>query len=486
MICRFRPDGTYTFANRAYREAFGLATDASSAAASGGWSPRTSTRPAPSWRRITPASPIATREVSVGTHGGSVHWQQWRDRALFDERGALVEYQAVGRDITDRKRAEDKRRELEAQKSVEAALREADRRKDEFLAMLGHELRNPLAPIGIALEILRTGARPAATTRRGRLESIGRQLSHMTRLIDDLLDISRITRGKIQLQHRVASIWRRVVAQRGRGDPAADRLVRARAGRRTSRRADHGAMPTPSGSRRSSPTCCNNAAKYTERGGRIDVSAGARRRAASQLSVRDNGIGIAAGRARSRLRAVLADARGAQRAQGGLGIGLTLVAAAGRAARRQRRGAQRGPQPRHRDRRAAAAATRSKSRRARRLATGAGRSAVAQVAAHPRGRRQHPDGPGPGARARHVGAHGPHRARRRRRARARQQLRARGRAARPELAGGRRHRGRAPTSSRRPNGHRRCWCRCRDSRRRRRAATAARRASTITSSSRST
>ena len=82
---------------------------------------------------------------------------------------------------------------------METALREADRRKDEFLAMLGHELRNPLAPIGIALEILRQAPAGSADALWAR-ESIGRQLGHMTRLVDDLLDISRVTQGKIQLQ----------------------------------------------------------------------------------------------------------------------------------------------------------------------------------------------------------------------------------------------------------------------------------------------
>ena len=106
MICRFRPDGNYTFANRAYREAFGLAPN--DIVGRSIW-------------RLVPArhSPDPRRAGGDDARGadrhprgqrrdpslGAVHWQQWRDRALFDERGALVEYQAVGRDITDRKRA---------------------------------------------------------------------------------------------------------------------------------------------------------------------------------------------------------------------------------------------------------------------------------------------------------------------------------------------------------------------------------------------
>src|SRR5262249_10138024 len=95
-------------------------------------------------------------------------------------------------------RAELERRELQAHRSVEEALREADRRKDEFIAMLGHELRNPLASIAVCLEIIRrvpTRDSEAAWAN----EAIGRQLQHLTRLVDDLLDISRITLGKIRL-----------------------------------------------------------------------------------------------------------------------------------------------------------------------------------------------------------------------------------------------------------------------------------------------
>ena len=85
-------------------------------------------------------------------------------------------------------------------------IQENDRRKDEFLAMLAHELRNPLAPIRNAVQVL---DRPASTTRRspGRGGVIDRQVTHLVRLVDDLLDVSRITRGKIRLQ-RSRSTWR--------------------------------------------------------------------------------------------------------------------------------------------------------------------------------------------------------------------------------------------------------------------------------------
>jgi signal transduction histidine kinase len=104
----------------------------------------------------------------------------------------------LGADVTDRTSAE------VALRQSESSLREADRRKDEFLAMLAHELRNPLAPIRTGLELIRlAGDTPGAVERvRATME---RQVGHMVRLIDDLLDVSRITAGKIALQ-RVASV----------------------------------------------------------------------------------------------------------------------------------------------------------------------------------------------------------------------------------------------------------------------------------------
>ena len=117
---------------------------------------------------------------------------------LKDEQGQVTGVFVLGADVTDRTRAE------VALRRSEAELREADKRKDEFLAMLAHELRNPLAPIRTGLELIRlAGDTPGAVERvRSTME---RQVGHMVRLIDDLLDVSRITAGKIELQ-RVPSL----------------------------------------------------------------------------------------------------------------------------------------------------------------------------------------------------------------------------------------------------------------------------------------
>src|SRR5262249_33001314 len=103
-----------------------------------------------------------------------------------DAAGRIVGASKVARDITDRKRAEE-------------ALREADRRKDEFIALLAHELRNPLAPLRNGLQGMRLAARGANAVAQARA-MMERQLGHMVRLIDDLLDVSRISRHKMELR----------------------------------------------------------------------------------------------------------------------------------------------------------------------------------------------------------------------------------------------------------------------------------------------
>ena len=126
-------------------------------------------------------------------------------------------------DITERKRAEE-------------ALREADRRKDEFLATLAHELRNPLAPIRNALHLMKRAGRrrPGCEAERAMAE---RQVVHLARLVDDLMDVARISRGKIELRKEVVDLAT-VVEPGGRDGPPADRRAPPRADRLPARRAD--------------------------------------------------------------------------------------------------------------------------------------------------------------------------------------------------------------------------------------------------------
>ena len=208
--------------------------------------------------------------------------------------------------------------ELEA---TTAALREADRRKDEFLAMLAHELRNPLAPIRTAVQLLRLKELPEAHSARAR-DTIDRQVEHLVRLIDDLLDVSRITRGMITLQREPvpasAIVARAIEITRPAIDARRHELVLELADEPLTSRAIARA------SRRSSATSCTTPPSSWSRA--AASSCAWRARAGRPCSrVKDDGIGIPADRI-DRVFDLFTQVHGTgDGAQGGLGIGLALV-----------------------------------------------------------------------------------------------------------------------------------------------------------------
>jgi PAS domain S-box-containing protein len=201
------------------------------------------------------------------------------------------------------------------------ALREADRRKDEFLATLAHELRNPLAPIGNALHILRLSGELTPAGERVR-EIMERQLNQMVRLVDDLLEVSRITRGKIELRREsvdLAAVVRTAI------ETCQPQLEAA--GHRLAVDLPSEPLLLPADPLRLSQVVGNllsNAAKYTEAGGRIDVSV---RRDGNRavLVVRDSGIGIPREMLRRVFDMFAQIDKSSRRSQGGLGIGLALA-----------------------------------------------------------------------------------------------------------------------------------------------------------------
>jgi signal transduction histidine kinase/CheY-like chemotaxis protein len=216
--------------------------------------------------------------------------------------------------------AEDERRRLELQGALDTVRREADHRKDEFLAMLGHELRNPLAPIAIAVEILRLAPAGSAETTWA-LESIERQLQHMTRLLDDLLDISRITLGRIRLNRGPVDLAKVIAHAVETTRPLIDAL-----GHRLTIVVPDGVCVDGDGVRLTQVVgnLLNNAAKYTNPGGRIDVTVRLEGTTAV-LSVRDNGIGIPSDALERIFEPFTQLAEAHVLSPGGLGIGLTLV-----------------------------------------------------------------------------------------------------------------------------------------------------------------
>jgi PAS domain S-box-containing protein len=206
-------------------------------------------------------------------------------------------------------------------RDAQHALREADRRKDEFLAMLAHELRNPLAPIAAAADFLRIGKADEARIRQV-TAIIARQASHMTGLIDDLLDVSRVTRGLISLDRKPVPLAGLVAEAVEQVRP----LVRAKE-HHLALHMEPDEVLIHGDRKRLVQIFANllgNAAKYTPDGGRIDVHIGMTDDEV-EICVCDNGIGMSAELVGRAFELFSQGERSADRSQGGLGIGLALV-----------------------------------------------------------------------------------------------------------------------------------------------------------------
>ena len=191
--------------------------------------------------------------------------------------GQVIGAATIARDITERKH-------------LQEALKEANRHKDEFLAILSHELRNPLAPLRNAVQILKTkgSADPEVEWSR---EVIDRQIRHMARLLDDLLDVSRINRGKLELRKQRIELTRVVENVLEIGRPLIEK-----SGLGLTVRLPQGPVLLEGDPVRLTQVfsnLLNNAAKYTERGGHIELTA-ERQPGAVMVSVKDDGIGIPA------------------------------------------------------------------------------------------------------------------------------------------------------------------------------------------------
>ncbi|MBC8087891.1 MAG: PAS domain S-box protein [Phycisphaerae bacterium] len=224
--------------------------------------------------------------------------------------GADGEVEAVAgttRDVTDRKEAE-------------LALAESDRKKDEFIALLAHELRNPLAPIRNGLQIVQQSQ--DRTVRERAQLMMDRQLVHMVRLIDDLLDVSRIGQNKMQLRRARVTladvVENAVEAAQPAIDAAGHELLVTLPARQVHLHADLTRLA------QLLSNLLTNAAKYTERGGKIWLSA-ERKEGVVEVTVKDSGIGIPRGALEGIFDMFSQVDRSIERATGGLGIGLALV-----------------------------------------------------------------------------------------------------------------------------------------------------------------
>ncbi|PTL82795.1 ATP-binding protein [Vitiosangium sp. GDMCC 1.1324] len=225
---------------------------------------------------------------------------------MLDDEGRVDSIVVVAFDVTELANA---RREAES----------ANRAKDEFLAMLGHELRNPLAPILTALQLMRLRGSDATERERTIIE---RQVKHLVRLVDDLLDVSRVTRGKIELKREKLELAEVVAKAIEQTSP----LLEQRRHELTVDVPRNGLRldADPTRLAQAFSNLLTNAAKYTEPGGRISVVA-SREGSEAVIKVRDNGTGISPEILPRVFDLFVQEGQSLDRSQGGLGLGLAIV-----------------------------------------------------------------------------------------------------------------------------------------------------------------
>jgi PAS domain S-box-containing protein len=303
------PDGSLTYINQRWLEYTGLTLDHDTAH----WAalvvhPDDYERSVSLWRRHLASGEPYQNEARTRRHDGVYRWFMTRAVPWRDDSGAITSWFGITTDIHD-------------QKELEERLREADRRKDEFLATLAHELRNPLAPLQNALHMCRNGQATPETVEHAHT-IMERQLRQLVRLVDDLLDVSRITRGKLVLRKELVTLEAVALAATETVRP----IVEAADHRFDLRLPDEPVVLDADPQRLAQvfSNLLNNACKYTEPGGRIALEA---RRSDDTLTVvvRDNGIGIAPEQLAGVFDLFVQVDTSLERARGGLGIGLTVV-----------------------------------------------------------------------------------------------------------------------------------------------------------------
>ncbi|NEX61952.1 PAS domain-containing hybrid sensor histidine kinase/response regulator [Noviherbaspirillum galbum] len=239
---------------------------------------------------------------------GSFGWTYSRAVPILNEKGEIREWVGMAGDITDRK-------------EVEEQLKEASKRKDEFLAMLAHELRNPLAPIGAAAELLQMVKLDEASVRQTS-QIIGRQVEHITGLVNDLLDVSRVTRGRVELDLAPLNISHVLTDAVEQVSP----LVGARR-HRLMLDLSPDVVLVSGDKKRLVQVVANlltNAVKYTPEGGNILLKT-ALDNDQVRVEVTDNGIGMDPGLVQRAFDLFSQAERTSDRSSGGLGLGLALV-----------------------------------------------------------------------------------------------------------------------------------------------------------------
>ncbi len=311
IIWTAAPDGTITYVNERWFRFTGITPEENAQ----GWidrvlHPEDRQRCIDRWLRALKDGAEYEIEVRNRRHDGEYRWFLTRAVPQRDGSGQILAWFGTATDIHDSKLAE-------------AALMEADRRKDEFLALLAHELRNPLAPIRNSAEILKRIGTAVPGVARAR-DVIDRQVRHMARLLDDLLDISRITRDKVPLRNEPLDLSRVV------RDTAEDlRGILEAAGLNLTLDLPGAPLPVSGDPTRLAQVVGNllqNSAKFTDRGGRVSIALGQDDDGAI-LSVQDSGIGIGPELMPQLFQPFIQADGSLERARGGLGLGLALARA---------------------------------------------------------------------------------------------------------------------------------------------------------------
>ena len=308
MVWSTLPDGYHDYYNRQWYEFTGVPAGSTDGEAwNGMFHPDDQPRAWEMWRHSLQTGESYEIEYRLRHRSGEYRWVLGRALPVRDAQGAIVRWMGTCTDVHEQKQARDE-------------LLASNRRKDDFLAMLAHELRNPLAPIGTAAHLLKSAPADTGKVRRS-ADIIDRQVRHMTELVDDLLDVSRVTRGLVELEREPVELKAALVHAIEQARP----LLEARGHKLTTR------MPAGEvhvlGDRtrlvQVLSNVLNNAAKYTPPNGSVtatlDVGEWAR------VTVADTGIGIDPKLLPHVFDLFTQGERTPDRAQGGLGLGLALV-----------------------------------------------------------------------------------------------------------------------------------------------------------------
>jgi PAS domain S-box-containing protein len=311
IVFTSQPDGSCDYCNQWWYEYTGLAKEETL-----GYGCRSAIHPEDlahveaRWGAAARAGEPWVCQYRLRHGGGGYRWFLGRSVPLRDEGGRVVKWFGIATDIDD-------------QKHLEAAMNEADRQKNDFLAMLGHELRNPLAPLRNGVYLLQDESLRHASTARQVVAMMERQVQHLVRMVDDLLDVSRISRGTIDLRREPQDLAG-VIAQ---AVETCRPFLEARGHQLTV------SLPPEPLLLEADPTrlvqvfanLLNNSAKYTPQGGHIAIAA-ANEGKEVVVRVRDDGAGLPDHLLPSKIFEPLTQAtRTLARSEGGLGIGLTLV-----------------------------------------------------------------------------------------------------------------------------------------------------------------